>query len=145
MGRLVMTQCWFTQRHQPFEGRKRKEDGKYRAVCRFCRQRVHSVDNKNWQLSGGFNIEDEVDSNAAGHIAVIDFIDNVVVARVVLDPEFTEAGLQAFQEKVRQNFGIGTQGNCFTLRLHRPKGKRKCSPPPSQTNSPMGKDAFLEP
>jgi len=126
MSTLALTQCWYTRSHRPAHSPKEPVDGAFYAYCRHCRRPIFSIDGQFWHIDGGFNME-TLGDKANSFLSVVDVVDGMIVARVPVDPATDEAVVDALKEQIKEQYGIGEEGNNLAIHDNRP-GKRTQSP-----------------
>jgi len=58
---------------------------------------------------------------------VVDVVDGMIIARIPIDPGADEAAVDAIKEQIKQDYGVGEEGNFLAIHDNRP-GKPTRSP-----------------
>jgi hypothetical protein len=138
MSTLALTQCWYTRSHQPRQTPKDQVDGAFYAYCRYCRRPIFSIDGGMWHIDGGFNMETLGDV-ANSFLSVVDVVDGMILARIPIDPGADEAAVDAIKEQIKQDYGVGEDGNFLAIHDNRPGHRTRSPASRSKKRSPSTK------
>ncbi|HEX8055498.1 MAG TPA: hypothetical protein VF481_02450 [Novosphingobium sp.] len=111
----ALTQCWYTRTHVPVGRKHREPDGSYTAECRHCHKQITSWNKGAWYPADGFNISRLRDSTSGRLLYVIDYADEIIVAKYPIDHIKGANALRDYKLEVRAAHGIDELGS--TLRL----------------------------
>jgi hypothetical protein len=139
MSTVALTQCWYTRQHHPASHPKERVEGAFYAHCRHCRRPIFSMDGQFWHIDGGFNVE-TLSENANSFLAIVDVVDGMIIARVAVPAQAEDDFVEALKEQIREQYGIGEDGNNLAIQDYRP-GKRAAQSSGRKKRNPPAKGA----
>lgn len=113
----TLSQCWFLRRHVPVGRRRRLEDGTMQCTCRYCQRPIRSLEGQHWELADGFDLDALAQAAPTSHFAVVDRIDEMVVARYPIAADADEQAIAAQLEQIREKHVISPDDDSIEVRL----------------------------
>ncbi|MEO0030699.1 MAG: hypothetical protein RIS94_457 [Pseudomonadota bacterium] len=120
----ALTQCWYTRIHSPERQRHRNADGSTGSVCRHCHEPIVSWDRSGWALARGFDVSRLAATASGRFLTLYDSAGDFVLHRYAVAHLPDEDAVDAFKQRLRDEYGIDDPDSTLELRDSAPVAKR---------------------
>ena len=114
---IAMAVCWYTREHEPARPVAPREDGRpVYARCCSCHRDLASTDGRHWHIAGAFDPEAAGRRRPHAFLAVVDVVDEIVLARFPIGTVPDERGVRALRAHLARRYRLDEPGCTLVLR-----------------------------